>query len=96
LLGGHSEAVQPEVALNSCVDSVMISALAVFYGSMALNSLENSPMHTSAYKPALRFFFCDCYTGTPHIHNSRHTEKASLEKKFILAQANHPLFEEEK
>ena len=44
-------------ALYNYVDTVMISALAVFYGSMALNALENSPMHTSAYKFALRVLF---------------------------------------
>jgi len=44
-------------ALYSCVDTVMISALAVFYGSMVLNVLESTPMHTSAYKFAFQLLF---------------------------------------
>ena len=43
--------------LYNYVDTVMISALAVFYGSVALSSLELSPMGTSAYRFTLQLLF---------------------------------------
>jgi len=44
-------------ALYNYVDTMMISVLAVFFGSMALNFLENSPMHSYAYKFAFYLLF---------------------------------------
>jgi len=44
-------------ALYNNVDTVMISALAVAYGSTALDFLESSPMGTSAYKFTFRLLY---------------------------------------
>ena len=44
-------------ALYNYVDTVMISALAVLYGSLGLHFFENIPMSTSAYRFAFRLLY---------------------------------------
>ena len=70
----------------------MISALAVSrvrYPREQFNAYLRLQVHIPIY-------IGDRCTGTPHIYNFCCTEEAILDKKFILSQANHLVFEEEK
>jgi len=83
-LVSHGEALQQEFcSLQLCwyCNDICTSCL------LWLNGIKFFRKQSNAYfclKVCTLSLFCDCYTGTPHIHNSCHAEKASLERNSYL------------